>query len=144
MYDDVKPWRCPKCPASFKSRPLLNRHNSSVHEGNKPFVCTLCSKSFPRADSLKIHTRTVHEKQKLFSCSECDMRFSKKQSVERHFLKIHGSGKEQMYKKIAEEIESNSEFYPVEYVHIGEEIKTKNSVGTSHYNAGKFFMIFYI
>ena len=70
------------------------------------------------------------------------MRFSKKQSVERHFLKIHGSGKEQMFKKIAEEIESNSEFYPVEYVHIGEEIKTENSVGTSQYNAGKSFMIF--
>ena len=47
-----------------------------------------------------------------------------------------------MFKKIAEEIESNSEFYPVEYIHIGEEIKTESSVGTSQYNAGKSFMIF--
>ena len=56
-----KSFMCEICESHFKQRSNLNRHISSVHEGNKAFKCKICDYSCSEKSDLKIHVASAHE-----------------------------------------------------------------------------------
>lgn len=48
-----EPYKCNNCRAAFQKKSCLNRHVTTVHEGNKPFKCTTCDTSFAQKHTLK-------------------------------------------------------------------------------------------
>lgn len=44
-HQTARPFKCERCPKSFKNRHALNVHNR-VHSGVKPYICAVCSETF--------------------------------------------------------------------------------------------------
>ena len=56
-----KKFHCELCDHTFSLKANLNKHISSVHEGQRPFKCKLCDKYFSANGSLK---RKNHQRMK--------------------------------------------------------------------------------
>ncbi|KAL6630376.1 hypothetical protein U3516DRAFT_888759 [Neocallimastix sp. 'constans'] len=58
-----KEYTCKICNESFYSSSVLNRHVSSIHEGER-FCCKYCGRPFNRKDALRRHENTYCQKAK--------------------------------------------------------------------------------
>ena len=77
-------YSCKKCPASFKHKNSLIRHEKN-HSDKKHFTCTVCNISFQRADDLKRHTANRHKTEKHhFKCTKCPKVFKYKRGLVQH------------------------------------------------------------
>ena len=81
-------YSCNKCPASFKHKKDLIRHEKT-HSDEK-FTCTICNVSFHRKDVLKRHTINRHKTEEQnrhktedqhFKCTKCKKVFKHKRSL---------------------------------------------------------------
>ena len=87
--DPKNPFQCLICPSKFGKKGALNRHISTVHEGNKPHKCQNCSASFSQKTDLKYHFASVHEGKKPHKCSKCESSFVRKNMLRRHMESVH-------------------------------------------------------
>ena len=84
-------YSCNKCPASFKHKKDLIRHEKT-HSDEK-FTCAICNVSFHRIDVLKRHTINRHKTEEQnrhktedqhFKCTKCKKVFKHKKNLIRH------------------------------------------------------------
>ena len=69
--------------ATFVMQALdLNRHVSSVHEGNKSSKCDICNNTFSTKSNLQIHLVSVHEGKKPFQCDVWSGTFQPKSGLQ--------------------------------------------------------------
>ncbi|XP_017879983.1 zinc finger protein 236-like isoform X2 [Ceratina calcarata] len=85
-HAEEKPYRCPKCSASFNVPSNFTLH-MATHNTSEP-KCPECGKKFTRMASLKSHM-LLHEKEENLFCTECEDAFSTKAQLDAH-LKLHG------------------------------------------------------
>lgn len=105
-----RPFRCKKCPLSFKLRKDLAVHRaihkkadfwckkcgqkfrfqSSFHNHDCDFWCTICGKRISNKANLKIHLSYVHGigDAKLFTCDLCGNTYKSKRNIDTH-MKNH-------------------------------------------------------
>ncbi|XP_034374821.1 zinc finger and SCAN domain containing protein 4C-like [Arvicanthis niloticus] len=77
-----KPYKCDKCPRTFKYARSLSSHQRT-HLNKKSFVCVTCQKIFKRFSDLRIH-EIIHKPEKPFICSTCNKSFSHKTNLKAH------------------------------------------------------------
>ena len=87
--DDYKPYKCPQCEKSFKSRDGFTTHLLK-HTGEKPYQCDQCEQRFSCKEYRRHHIQRMHAVEKRHKCSECDQAFAMKQDLIRHFRKHTG------------------------------------------------------
>ena len=84
-----RPFECEKCEAKYKSKPALEYHISTFHEGKKPkhrnkqikeknFTCDQCGYKAERNDYILKHIAAVHEGLRPFPCHICGKTFSQR------------------------------------------------------------------
>ncbi|XP_063056000.1 zinc finger protein ZFP2-like isoform X1 [Engraulis encrasicolus] len=81
-HTDEKPFECPVCRMTFKTKLCLTNHES-IHSGLKPFTCTYCNKAFRQKFQLKMHIRR-HVGDKRHNCSFCDASFVNHSDLKNH------------------------------------------------------------
>ncbi|KAG5666897.1 hypothetical protein PVAND_014904 [Polypedilum vanderplanki] len=111
FYPD-RPYRCKKCPLSFKNRKDFSDHRrihkKSDHQCDKcgqrfrfqasylnhdcDFWCNICGKSISNKANLKIHLNYVHNigSAKIFTCDLCGRFYKSKRNIDTH-MKNHMS-----------------------------------------------------
>ena len=82
-------WRCNDCGKEFVMKETLEKHKSTIHEGNAPFKCPYCSKGFTMEQSYHAHIY-VHTGKRPFECNICSRGFAKKESLIKH-MENHNS-----------------------------------------------------
>ena len=85
---------CAKCNKEFRSKGLLTRHVSGVHEEKRDNVCKECGYGFSPTGTLKRHVEIVHHKLRNISCEKCTFKTSTQQSLQRHVKAFHTSKKD--------------------------------------------------
>jgi hypothetical protein len=77
----------------------MNKHVTSIHEGNKPFKCDISDYSARWSDkrNMNTHFASVHEVKKPFKCDICDYCCSKKHKMKQHVEKRRNEEKFEMY-----------------------------------------------
>ncbi|XP_028041254.1 zinc finger protein 26-like isoform X2 [Bombyx mandarina] len=84
----VRASKCPKCPESFATQYLRQKHLIDAHDsGHK---CTYCGKLFTRNSFMRDHVRRTHLKEKNVECSICNMKFFNNILLRRHMVKHSG------------------------------------------------------
>ncbi|XP_026743953.1 PR domain zinc finger protein 5-like isoform X1 [Trichoplusia ni] len=84
----VKAAKCPKCPESFATQYLRQKHLIEAHDsGHK---CSYCGKLFTRNSFMRDHIRRTHLKEKNVECSICNMKFFNNILLRRHMVKHSG------------------------------------------------------
>ncbi|CAK1587590.1 unnamed protein product [Parnassius mnemosyne] len=84
----VKAAKCPKCPESFATQYLRQKHLIDAHEsGHK---CSYCGKLFTRNSFMRDHVRRTHLKEKNVECTICNMKFFNNILLRRHMVKHSG------------------------------------------------------
>ena len=84
-----RPFECEKCEAKYKSKPALEYHISTFHEGKKlkhrsrqikekNFTCDQCGYKAERNDYILKHIAAVHEGLRPFPCHICGKTFSQR------------------------------------------------------------------
>jgi len=58
--NDPFPWKCTKCPKSFKLNCELNKHTINAHSEMKSFLCQYCSNSYRIFKSMQAHVKSKH------------------------------------------------------------------------------------
>ncbi|CAD7077863.1 unnamed protein product [Hermetia illucens] len=84
--EQLKIFKCPKCPQAFTRRAQLLRH-ASVHDKVRGYQCEHCKKWFACKSSMDRHIR-IHTGEKPFQCDKCSRRFIQKEILKRH-MAIH-------------------------------------------------------
>ncbi|XP_033223247.1 GDNF-inducible zinc finger protein 1-like isoform X2 [Belonocnema kinseyi] len=91
-------FNCGICNRSFKSRNLIYKHITGVHqEVNSSFNCDMCHKSFKSRNLIYRHMTGVHQEvNSLFNCDICHKSFKSRNLLYRHMTKghqeeVHGS-----------------------------------------------------
>ena len=74
--------RCEPCDISFRSKPLLRKHQVIVHGDGKHVSCPLCSFKTWNPTLLRIHSTTHNEK--TFKCNQCDYKGTSKDNLRNH------------------------------------------------------------
>lgn len=82
--EELKVFKCPKCPKAFSRRIQLSRH-SSVHMEQRGFSCGICEKWFPTRSALIRHER-IHTGERPFVCEICSRSFAQKEILARHLM----------------------------------------------------------
>ena len=82
IHSNVKQYRCPKCSASFKTKPYLYYHQYRVECGSGQFKCAECPAAFLWQSSLSRHKN--HHKQ--YQCEHCLLTFTEASSWQSHLL----------------------------------------------------------
>ncbi|ODN04034.1 Ran GTPase-activating protein [Orchesella cincta] len=78
---------CTVCSATFSSKTLLDRHEST-HDELRPHKCQVCAKGFLRKEHLSKHLSSVHSGMK-FTCEFCGKDISRKDHLIRHIRNVH-------------------------------------------------------
>jgi len=74
---------CQYCPKVFGRKTLLENHIRR-HFDYRPYKCPHCEKSFKTRQYLTGHINGVHKNDKQFVCDKCDARFSWRTTWKRH------------------------------------------------------------
>ncbi|KAL4222408.1 hypothetical protein ACF0H5_018447 [Mactra antiquata] len=82
-HTDERPFKCDKCPKSYKYRHNFLEHRAS-HEEVKPFYCEICGQGMTTGYALKNHKLVHHSTSKPFICEECGAAFKLKSRLTRH------------------------------------------------------------
>ena len=90
LRDGVKVHECTFCPAFFKGRDNLKKHELR-HTGARPYECTLCGKSFRQSSNLTRH-KLVHSEKRAHACpvESCKRPFKTRDSLKMHLAMLHG------------------------------------------------------
>lgn len=84
----VKAAKCPKCPETFATQYLRQKHLIEAHDsGHK---CSYCNKLFTRNSFMRDHIRRTHLKEKNVECSICNMKFFNNILLRRHLVRHSG------------------------------------------------------
>ena len=89
---------CDQCGKGFQMNCLLVRHETRAHTHIKPFKCPMCEKSFKTKRDLKIHMDS-HDPSKNYICNQCGKyrrTYSNEHFPERYY---HGSQFQNIYEK---------------------------------------------
>ncbi|KAH0555163.1 zinc finger and SCAN domain-containing protein 30-like [Cotesia glomerata] len=86
--EELKVFKCDKCPKAFTRRIMLKSHQS-VHSTQRGFTCQACEKWFPTRSALIRHERT-HTGEKPFGCNICHRAFAQKEILLRHLMTHSG------------------------------------------------------
>ncbi|KAK0098040.1 hypothetical protein PV326_011575 [Microctonus aethiopoides] len=86
--EEMKVFKCDKCPKAFTRRIMLKSHQS-VHSTQRGFTCQACEKWFPTRSALIRHERT-HTGEKPFGCNICHRAFAQKEILLRHLMTHSG------------------------------------------------------
>lgn len=113
MNHDDRPYKCKKCPTTFKKGSHLRAHESEVHLGVRPHVCENCGFSFARKTNLTKHQRNNAcpgtkksdnaegnedddqeeagngSTDNKFLCDQCHKSFKYRQSLQYHIESVH-------------------------------------------------------
>lgn len=81
-HEAPKPYRCEKCPKSFRYFSQLKAHQRR-HNNERTFICAECNKGFFQASDLHVH-QMIHAREKPFTCSTCEKSFSHKTNLKAH------------------------------------------------------------
>ena len=73
-----------KINTKYGHKSVLNKHIKTVYENLKPFQCNLCPATFGQKNPLNQHIETVHEKLKNFECRICSRAFGYQQNLKTH------------------------------------------------------------
>lgn len=86
LHDNLRPFQCPTCNATFQMKTHLTAHVSTVHEKRKPYVCEVCGLTFGLKWNRNNHVRRVHEKITPFACTVpgCECSFAQKYDLQRY------------------------------------------------------------
>ena len=71
VHENMKPFKCDKCPIQFKSQVALKRHVLCVHEKLRLHPCPECKNEFGYQETLQAHFKYVHENVRPFICDLC-------------------------------------------------------------------------
>lgn len=81
--------QCDKCPAVFRSKALLVRHASQLHQTAKKFQCLQCSAAYNSSKNFALHRAAIHGPNP-FKCPRCSITFRRHATlvghIERHFV----------------------------------------------------------
>lgn len=72
--EETKNYLCNLCGIAKANRSNLERHLQS-HATDRPFKCDKCPKSYKQADALKTHINNTHLNIRPYVCSECGLGF---------------------------------------------------------------------
>ena len=90
----LKNQHCLQCEYKTTKKLYLQRHITSVHEGQK-FPCKLCGSTFTQKGNLQKHIKSVHEGQH-FECHICEYKSSQKVNLQKHIKSVHGKVKSEL------------------------------------------------
>lgn len=107
-----KPFHCPHCPKSFRTREKLENHKDFCE---KPSECMLCGKSFNTMYRLKQHS-IIHSDDRPFPCKSCDKTFSRLADVKVH-SRIHTGDRPYKCKECSLDFRTSSNLATHEAVH---------------------------
>lgn len=82
VQDQIKPFKCDRCPATFTRQGNLKRH-MKIHTGDRPFKCSVCNLAFTQQPHLKNHMK-IHTGEKPFKCDKCVATFKSQWNHDRH------------------------------------------------------------
>ena len=73
---------CEICDTSYRSRPLLKKHQVIVHGDGEDFLCSLCNFKTWNPTRLRIHEKCHNEK--TIKCDQCDYKGTSKDNLRIH------------------------------------------------------------
>lgn len=81
--------RCDHCPACFRSKALLARHISQLHQPVKKFQCPHCDAAYNSSKNFALHRAAIHGPNP-FKCPKCSITFRRHATlvghIERHYV----------------------------------------------------------
>ena len=89
------PFKCEKCPLSYASKSILNRHIRAKHEKVIKYACDDCEYvSFTSQSVLNRHIRAKHDMVRLRNhvCDKCAYAAYRKDDLRRHWNAVHNMG----------------------------------------------------
>ncbi|ERL88983.1 zinc finger protein 337 [Dendroctonus ponderosae] len=86
VHNDERNFSCADCDKSFKTKPLLKRHQV-VHLNPRTYCCDLCGQRFNDGGTLKTHIQLKHIRSRDFICPICGLSFPMKATLEKHILR---------------------------------------------------------
>jgi hypothetical protein len=81
IHNNIKPYKCRKCPKSFAYRQSLIAHKCTHSE--KVFCCDVCGKQFSNQSHLTEHS-WVHKDEYRYRCETCNTPFKYRSSLKKH------------------------------------------------------------
>ncbi|KAL3864450.1 hypothetical protein ACJMK2_006134 [Sinanodonta woodiana] len=90
VHSTERPFACPTCGKSFKSKQNLKNHKV-VHDEALAFICDICSKGFKTKTRLNYHVRR-HQNDRRYQCETCGKGFYCTKSLREHQM-IHSGVK---------------------------------------------------
>ncbi|KAK3595887.1 hypothetical protein CHS0354_014717 [Potamilus streckersoni] len=90
VHSTERPFTCPTCGKSFKSKQNLKNHKV-VHDEALAFACDICSKRFKTKTRLNYHVRR-HQNDRRYQCETCGKGFYCTKSLREHQM-IHSGVK---------------------------------------------------
>ncbi|OXA53944.1 Zinc finger protein 26 [Folsomia candida] len=98
-HSDERPFPCPHCEKSFKTRSTRGQHVKHIHNANfvlkTPHKCVHCGKEYPRKSYLEGHVRSAHTGERPFVCThaQCGKGFVLETMLTEHLKVAHGLGR---------------------------------------------------
>ena len=83
---------CQQCSRTFKNKVLLYLHKQKFHLGIR-FACPACDKIFTSQSHLITHRKNIHEKKK-WECLQCDKKLASSGALRKHVKTVHDKIKE--------------------------------------------------
>lgn len=89
IHEGIKPFKCPMCPYSCRSKFNLNSHKLS-HSSERPHKCPQCDKRFKSLTAVRLHSRChTNASIQIYACNQCEYTGTRKKHVMRHMSKHH-------------------------------------------------------
>ena len=83
---------CVECDRTFHNKQVFNLHNEKFHLKIR-FTCPTCGKIFTTQSHLSTHKKNIHENKK-WDCLQCEKQFASSGALSRHVRVVHDKIKE--------------------------------------------------